>query len=145
MPPGAPCVTLRPVTDEELLSLPLPARIREARKSAGYTSQDAFAEALGMPSRRQVSRWETGKNAPEEEYAEKIADVTKRPVELFTTERGATPSEPEYERMLREVLDLVRSGTERLLQVAPEIDARLAAIEARLADPPDSQANGGTQ
>lgn len=62
----------------------LGTRIREARKDAGFTNQDAFAEAVGT-TRRNVVRWETGKNVPGEHYRKLIAAVTGR-ADLFPDE-----------------------------------------------------------
>lgn len=60
----------------------LGSRIRDARKDAGFSNQDAFAEAVGT-TRRNVVRWETGKNVPGERYRRLIAEVTGRP-DLFS-------------------------------------------------------------
>lgn len=76
-----------PVTSRDgempLEKLPMPQRIKQARKRAGFTNQEAFANALGMKTKRTVTRWETGENKPDPEYASKIAETTSQPVELF--------------------------------------------------------------
>jgi transcriptional regulator with XRE-family HTH domain len=61
----------------------LAARIREARREAGY-SQERFAKALGVDPRT-ARRWErpVGANRPRETQMRRIAEVTGRPYAWF--------------------------------------------------------------
>ena len=98
------------------------ARIRDARKAAGFKSQDAFAAALGMNDRRQVSRWETGANVPEEAYREKLAELTGLREEEMRRVGG------EDDRELAALLGVVERQLTELLPRLDEVEREQAAL-----------------
>lgn len=51
--------------------------IKNVRRRAGFATQDAFADALGV-KRSAVGNWETGRGKPSMAHAERFAVVTRR-------------------------------------------------------------------
>lgn len=80
------------------------ARIREARRRAGYQNQTDFARALGT-SKRQVVRWETGKHHPQAAWRDRIIEVTGDPT-LFDDEDDDVSQTP-YDDLRAAVVELV--------------------------------------
>lgn len=71
------------VTMRKDLKVWLGKRIREAREAAGYSSQLRFSVDLGLPQSN-VSRWEHGEQSPGQDNLEKIAKLTRKPMEFFS-------------------------------------------------------------
>ncbi len=102
----------------ELLSMKktngLSEMIKRARVLAGFSQKD-LARKLGL-SDKTISAYETGRAIPPLPTLEKIADVTRRPVEEFLN--GSVESNGEIKKMNRK-LDLIMkelSGISKKLQ-----------------------------
>lgn len=60
----------------------LGARIRQARKDAGYTNTETLAVKLGV-GQRTVQRWESDEAEPTLARLREIAAVTSKPLAFF--------------------------------------------------------------
>lgn len=65
------------------------ARIRTARKAAGYRNAESLAVALGV-SHRTIQRWEANEGEPSIARLRQIAALTEKPLEFFITSNGAS-------------------------------------------------------
>ena len=140
----ASCGKVCPVTPEDgrltltqLEELSTGKRIRLARQVAGYSSQDAFAAALGMPNRRQVQRWEAGGVSPRKWLAE-IARRTRHPEWWFTQmlpgERGGVVAElVTAVNNVKQELAAVRDEQRALREEQGALAERQAALADRVA------------
>lgn len=63
------------------------ARIRQARKDAGYRNAESLAVAMGV-SHRTVQRWEANEGEPSIARLRQIATLTGKPLEYFFSSNG---------------------------------------------------------
>lgn len=66
-------VSLRTTVQEQLSTLG--KRLKRARKVAGFASQEALADAIGLSRRETLAEWETDAAKPELENAQLLADA----------------------------------------------------------------------
>jgi transcriptional regulator with XRE-family HTH domain len=66
----------------DALTVALGARIREARRAAGYRNIETLAVELGV-GHRTVQRWETDVSEPSIRRLREIAALTGRPLSFF--------------------------------------------------------------
>lgn len=83
--------------------------LRSARKQDGFPSDQAFADAL-RTRRRQVTRWETGRNLPGPKYRARIAALGP----ALAAAVAALSADPEA---ISALADRVSELEERLLQL----------------------------
>lgn len=63
----------------------LGAKIREARRGAGFTNAEGLAVALGVGVRT-VQRWESGESDPSVKRVLQIAQLTNQSPQFFLTD-----------------------------------------------------------
>ncbi len=66
----------------ELAAITLGAKIRQARKDAGYRNAESFAVTLDV-SHRTIQRWEANEGEPSIARLRQIAAVTDKPLSYF--------------------------------------------------------------
>jgi transcriptional regulator with XRE-family HTH domain len=91
--------------------------VRLLRKARGL-SQDQLGAELGT-SRQRVIAWEKEKNSISEEYAEKLAAWSGRPIGVFRVMNGDGPPSAvrRLERAVRELREQLADAQERLAAV----------------------------
>lgn len=92
--------------EQEAGSMTLGERIREQRKSAGF-SQEKLAERMGI-SRQAVTKWESGQSAPSSDNLFKLAEVLGCPVSALLDNGengGRSPAEEVYYHLKLEQLE----------------------------------------
>lgn len=92
--------------EQEAGSMTLGERIREQRKSAGF-SQETLAERMGI-SRQAVTKWESGQSAPSSDNLFKLAQVLGCPVSALLDNGetgGRSPAEEVYYQLKLERIE----------------------------------------
>lgn len=92
--------------DQEAKNMTLGERIREQRKSAGF-SQEKLAERMEI-SRQAVTKWESGQSAPSSDNLFKLAEVLGCPVSALLDNGetgGRSPAEEVYYRLKLERIE----------------------------------------
>lgn len=106
--------------ESELLELPLPDRIRHARKRAGFTSQEALGSALGT-TRIHVNAWETGRNAPSMQYAVKLAAVLGGTPDDFQDGDGPRRRDEDLVRQLAGQMEGIAAALHEIRELLAQI------------------------
>lgn len=95
-------------------------RIAAARRAAGFSGQEAFAERVQI-TRRHLSRIETGRSLPRADLLARIADATGKPESFFESDDDEEAAPVEFGSAIQAMF-------ERAVDQA--VDRRLRRAEA---------------